>query len=155
MEIFKPKGSTRIKIEKNFILICGIMFLQIYQITNLTYSNYQLKKDPALQIGEVAEDFCFYTTKALINGNFSWKMFDEITYKGLKADPSYFDFKEDEVVKLVKVAGDQCRVLTMSNGRIKGLLITLNKSLKNPFYYKAIQINEEDESSDMLEVSKN
>jgi hypothetical protein len=29
---------------------------------------------------------------------------------------------------------------------MKGFLITLNKSLKNPLYYKAIQINEEDEA---------
>lgn len=129
--------------------------LQVYQISNATYANYQLKKDPTLRVGELAEDFCYFTTKSLIDGSFSNKMFDEVTYKGLKADSNYFDFKDDEVVKLVKVSGDQCRVLTASNGRIKGLIITLNKSIKNPLYYKAIQINEEDEVSVTPEVSEN
>jgi hypothetical protein len=147
MEIFKPKTEKRLRMpERNFILLCGILFFQIYQITNATYANYQLKKDPTLRIGEAAEDFCFYTARALIDGNYTWKMFDEVTYKGLKADSNYFNFMEDEVIKMVKVSGDQCRVLTMSNGRIKGLLITLNQSLKNPLYYKAIQINEEDDA---------
>ena len=151
MEIFKTKNKASLRPDLNLIVICVILFLQIYQVSKQTYSNYQLKKDPTLRIGEAAEDFCFYTTKSLINGNFSPKMFDEITYKGLKADPSYFEFKEDEIVKLVKVMGDQCRVLTMSEGRIKGLLITLNKSINNPLYYKAIQINEEDESKEVSE----
>ena len=148
MEIFKPRNSKRIKFEPTTALVLGILILQVYQISNTTYANYQLKKDPTLRVGELAEDFCYFTTKSLIDGSFSKKMFDEVTYKGLKADSNYFDFKDDEVVKLVKVSGDQCRVLTESNGRIKGLIITLNKSIKNPLYYKAIQINEEDEVSE-------
>jgi hypothetical protein len=155
MEIFKPKDSRMIKIEPLFVLVCVVIILQVYQISNSVYANYQLKKDPTLRIGEVVEDFCYYTTKSLIDGSFTRKMFDEVTYKGLKADSNYFEFKEDEVVKLVKVSGDQCRVLTASNGRIKGLIITLNKSVKNPLYYKAIQINEEDETLDGSEISQN
>ncbi len=148
MNIFKPKEKKSLMPSKSVILISCVLFLQIYQITNLTYANYQLKKDSVLRLGEAAEDFCYYTTKSLIEGNFSWRMFDEVTYKGLKSDPNYFEFQEDEKVKLVKVSGDQCRVLTISNGRLKGLLITLNESIKNPLYYKAIQINEEDVTSD-------
>jgi hypothetical protein len=152
MEIFKPTEKAWIKPNKSIIFFGVILLLQIYQITNQTYSNYQLKKDPTLRAGEAAEDFCYYTVSSLISGNFSWRMFDEVTYKGLKAEPNYFDFKEDEKVKLVKVNGDQCRVLTESEGRLKGLLITLNKSLNNPLYYKAIQVNEEDEPN---ETAKN
>ena len=155
MEIFKPKDTRRVKLEPLFVLICVVLLLQIYQITNTAFANYQLKKDPTLRVGEVAEDFCYYTTKSLIDGSFTRKMFDEVTYKGLKADSNYFEFKEDEVVKLVKVVGDQCRVLTSSNGRIKGLIITLNKSVKNPLYYRAIQVNEEDEVLDGIENSQN
>lgn len=144
MEIFKPREKTSFKFNKVIPLIVGILFLQIYQISNQSYTNYQLKKDPSLRVGEAAEDFCFYTTRSLIDGSFSWRMFDEVTYKGLKADPNYFDFNEDETVKLVKVSGDQCRVLTISDGRLKGLIITLNESVKNPLFYKAIQISEEE-----------
>ena len=148
MEIFKPNTLSEKKSfrpKRTAVLLGLIICLQIYQMINQSYANYQLKKDPTLQVGEAAEDFCLYTTKALISGNFSSRMFDEVTYKGLKAEPNYFDFKDDETVKLVKVVGDQCRVVTISNDRMKGLLITLNKSHKNPLYYKAIQINEEDE----------
>lgn len=145
MEIFKPVDNKNIKPEFKSILLIIVICLQLYMISTQAYSHYQLKKDQTLQIGEAAEDFCLYTTKSLINGNFSSLMFDEVTYKGLKAEANYFNFKDDETIKLVKVIGDQCRVLTASNGRMKGLIITLNKSLKNPLYYKAIQINEEDD----------
>jgi hypothetical protein len=149
MEIFKPNTINE---KKHFkpklvtILLSSILVLQVLELSNKSYANYQLKKDPSIQLGEAAEDFCLYTTKSLISGKFSSLMFDEVTYKGLKADPNYFDFKDDETVKLVKVVGDQCRVITVSSLRMKGFLITLNKSLKNPLYYKAIQINEEDEA---------
>ena len=154
MELFKAKNKAWIRPDLNLVVIWVILFLQIYQISKQSYANYQLKKDPTMRIGEAAEDFCLYTTRSLINGSFSAKMFDEITYKGLKADPNYFDFKEDEIVKLVKVMGDQCRVLSISEGRIKGLLITLNKSINNPLYYKAIQINEEDEAKESNEAKE-
>lgn len=146
-----PKEKKNLKKPTwNLIFLISILFLQIYQITNRTYFNYQLKKDPVIQLGDSAEDFCFYTTRSIIDGTFSWRMFDEVTFKGLKSDPNFFNFKEDEIVKLVKVNGDQCRVLTTSNGRLKGLLITLNKSINNPLFYKAIQISEEDETSQTL-----
>ena len=148
MEIFKPKEKKHLKINKLIILIVGILFLQIYQITNIHYANYQLKKDPTLRTGEIIEDFCYYTVKSIIDGNYSWKMFDEVTYKALKADPNFFEFSDNETIKLVKVNLDQCRVLTESEGRVKGLLLTLNKSMDNPLYYKTIQINEEDATDD-------
>jgi len=154
MQIFKPNERNErrlLKFNWTVALLGLIAFLQIYQLSNQAYANYQLKKDQTLQVGEAAEDFCFYTTRSLIAGNFSSRMFDEVTYKGLKADSNYFDFKDDETVKLVKVVGDQCRVITTSNGRMKGLLITLNKSVKNPLYYKAIQINEEDDLTAMVD----
>lgn len=149
MEIFKPKNlneKKNIRPQLTTILLLLIIGIQIIELANKSFANYQLKKDPSIQIGEAAEDFCLYTVKSLIAGNFSSLMFDEVTYKGLKGDPNFFNFKDDETVKLVKVVGDQCRVVTVSSFRMKGLLITLNKSLKNPLYYKAIQINEEDES---------
>ena len=145
MEIFENKKSqNKINLEKSTVLLSIILLIQIYQVSNMTFLNLQLRKDPVMRLGEASEDFCFYTVKSLIEGNFSWMMFDEVTFKGLKAEPNYFDFKNDEKVKMVKVKGDQCRVLTEADGRLKGLLLTLNESTSNPLYYKAIQITEED-----------
>lgn len=148
MEIFKKEDNKKFQIKKSTLVLSCVLILQIYQISRNQLTSYQLRKDPIIRIGEAQEDFCFYTVKSLIDGSFSWMMFDEITYKGLKAEPNYFEFKNDEKIKTVKIKGDQCRVLTEADGRLKGLLITLNESINNPLYYKAIQINEDEMPSD-------
>jgi hypothetical protein len=146
VEIFKPKTKDKKPFSKMAFGIVVIIILQVYQIANCHLINFRIKNDHTLQIGESPEDFCAYVIKSIIEGETTSRMFDEETYKILKADPEYFGFKNEEKVKLVKVKEDQCRVVTESpTGDRRGFFIILNKSLDNPFYYKALRIDENEE----------
>lgn len=135
--------SVFIKQNRQLRVVLGISI--ILMVINLTFvlsdkkyfvlKNSKLVSDRPLFTWACEEAFLNITKKTPIKDLTEDSILNEL-------HRSEFKVNSDEVLSVLEVKDNLCRIIVKGDGKVRSFLVNFNKSTSNPFYYKLSEINE-------------
>lgn len=80
----------------------------------------------------------------------------DLTEKSILNELARTEFKVngDEVLSVLAIKDDLCRIIVKGEGKVRSFLVNFNKSSDNPFYYKLSEINETEITNSEIILTK-
>lgn len=152
---FETFEAKFIKQNKQLRIVLGIAV--ILMVVNLTFvlsdkkyfvlKNSKLVSDRPLLTWVCEEAFLNITKKTPIKDLTETNILNELSR-------SEFKVASDEVLSVLAVKDDLCRIIVHGNGKTRSFLVNFNKSSDYPFYYKLSEINETEISNSEINLTK-
>lgn len=146
-EFVKQNKQLRIVLGISVILMVVTLTLVLSDKKYFVLKNSKLVSDRPLLTWVCEEAFINITKKTPIKDLTEVTILNELTR-------SEFKVSSEEVLSVLAVKDDLCRIIVKGEGRVRSFLVNFNKSSNYPFYYKLSEINETEISSSEINLSK-
>lgn len=152
---FETFEAEFVKQNKQLRIVLGISVT--FMVLNLTLvlsdkkyfvlKNSNLVSDRPLLTWVCEEAFTSITKKTPI------KDLTEVTILN-ELSRSEFKVNSEEVLSVLAVKDDLCRIIVKGEGKVRSFLVNFNKSSSYPFYYKLSEINETEVTNSEINLTK-
>lgn len=146
-EFTKQNKQLRIVLGISVILMIVVLMLVLSDKKYFVLKNSNLVNDRPLLTWACDESFQSIAKKAPIKDLIEQSILNEL-------GRSEFKVASDEVLSVLAVKNDLCRIIIKGDGKIRSFLIKFKTSNNYPFYYKLSEINESEISSIELDLTK-
>lgn len=152
---FETFEAEFVKQNKQLRIVLGISI--ILMALNLTFvladkkyfvlKNSKLVSDRPLLTWVCEEAFLNITKKTPIKDITEGNILNELAR-------SEFKVSSEEVLSVLAVKDDLCRIIVKGDGKVRSFLVNFNKSSNYPFYYKLSEINETEINPTEINLTK-
>lgn len=146
-EFVKQNKLLRIVLGISVILMAVNLTLVLSDKKYFVLKNSKLVSDRPLLTWACEEAFINITKKTPL------KDLTEVTILN-ELSRSEFKVSSEEVLSVLAVRDDLCRIIVKGEGKVRSFLVNFNKSTNYPFYYKLSEINETEISSSEINLTK-
>ena len=146
-EFTKQNKQLRIVLGISAILLIIILILVLSDKKYFVLKNSSLVNDRPLLTWVCEESFQSIAKETPINDLIEQSILNEL-------GRSEFKVSSDEVLSVLAVKNDLCRIIVKGDGKIRSFLINFKANKSYPFYFKLSEINESEITSTELELTE-
>lgn len=146
-EFVKQNKQLRIVLGISIILMAMNLTFVLADKKYFVLKNSKLVSDRPLLTWVCEEAFINITKKTPIKDITEGNILNELAR-------SEFKVSSDEVLSVLAVKDDLCRIIVKGDGKVRSFLVNFNKNPNYPFFYKLSEINETEINPTEINLTK-